>query len=261
LDKRYTDSKRDDELLEALANGGFQVGALARLMFQSDDARAVEIAAVDQETQIAQTAAMLARENVTIFEATIRHDNLLIRADILVKRGTRIDLVEVKAKSWNPEEDTLIGKTERSNPIDPDWEPYVYDVAFQQHVLELAYPALMIHPWLMLVDKSRTVQGGNQVLKFDYRLAVTSYKTEAVKLQLWDRLPHGETEAVNVTLIKSTPEVSADTDYVREEKPKNLLRWDMTVEPNARGEKAPTVTYQYKMEYAKDTSIGNFLSK
>ena len=110
-------------------------------------------------------------------------------------------------------------------------------------------------------DKTKTIQGGNQVLKFDYRLSISSYKSEPVKLQLWDRLPHGETEAVNVTLVSSSKDLSADADYVQEEKPKNLLRWDLTVEPSGAGAKAMNVNYQYKMEFAKDSNIGGFNTK
>lgn len=112
-----------------------------------------------------------------------------------------------------------------------------------------------------LVDKSKSIQGGNQVLKFDYRLTVSSYKNESVKLQLWDRLPHPETDAVNVMLVQSSKETSMDPAYIRDDKPKNLLRWDLTVDPTNRGEKAQTITYQFKMEFAKDATIGNFLSK
>src|SRR5438067_5070202 len=45
-----------------------------------------------------------------------------------------------------------------------------------------------------LVDKTRTTQGANQVLKYEYRILVNSYKSEPVKLQVWDRLPRAENE-------------------------------------------------------------------
>src|SRR5207237_3916147 len=61
-----------------------------------------------------------------------------------------------------------------------------------------------------MTDKSRTMQGDNQILKFEYRILVSSYKDEAVKVQVWDRLPHADTEAVGVTLVKTTPAVSTD---------------------------------------------------
>lgn len=111
-----------------------------------------------------------------------------------------------------------------------------------------------------MVNKTRTVQGANQVYAYDYRLRVSSYKTTAVKLQLWDRLPKADAEAVGVTLVKTSPEPSNDPAYVRDEKPDNLLRWDLTIAPGMTGEKAKEVNYQFKLEYAREVSIGNFKS-
>src|SRR5262249_44990888 len=65
-------------------------------------------------------------------------------------------------------------------------------------------PQLQVQRQLM--DKSRTMQGGNQVLKYEYRILLSSYKAEPVKLQLWDRLPHAEAETLGVNLMKVKPE-------------------------------------------------------
>jgi hypothetical protein len=112
-----------------------------------------------------------------------------------------------------------------------------------------------------MVNKTRTLQGANQVYAYDYRLRVSSYKTTPVKLQLWDRLPKADAEAVGVSLIKTSPELSQDASYTRDERPDNLLRWDLTIEPGMTGEKAKEVTYQFKLEYAREVSIGNFKSQ
>src|SRR5207247_1975287 len=45
-----------------------------------------------------------------------------------------------------------------------------------------------------MIDKSKTTQGGNQALRYEYRILVNSYKKEPVRLQVWDRLPHAESE-------------------------------------------------------------------
>jgi uncharacterized protein (TIGR02231 family) len=108
-----------------------------------------------------------------------------------------------------------------------------------------------------LMDKTRTTQGGNQVIKCDYRILVSSYKPEAINLQLWDRLPHAETEAVGITLNKAAPELSKDGIYQREERPNNLLRWDLKVDPTMNGEKALTVSYDFNMALDKTMSIGS----
>jgi uncharacterized protein (TIGR02231 family) len=112
-----------------------------------------------------------------------------------------------------------------------------------------------------MLDKSRTQQGGNQVLKYDYRILVSSYKTKPVKVQVWERLPRSETETVNVTVLKTKPELCDDALYVREKKPHNILRWDLKVEPGMSGEKALPISYEFKVEMDKQMVIGGFISK
>lgn len=112
-----------------------------------------------------------------------------------------------------------------------------------------------------LVDKTRSVQGGNQVQKFDYRISVSNYKSEEVTLQLWDRIPHAEGEAITVTLASITPALSKDEAFVRDQQAKGLLRWDLTLAPNSSGPKASSVSYQYKLEYARDAAIGNIFNR
>ena len=113
-----------------------------------------------------------------------------------------------------------------------------------------------------LMDKARSTQGGNQLLKYDYRILINSYKTEAVKIQVWDRLPHSETnETANITLVKSAPETSKDPLYVRESKVQNLLRWDLDVEPGMNGEKALTITYEFRIELDRQAVITSFSTK
>ena len=64
-----------------------------------------------------------------------------------------------------------------------------------------AEPQLQVSRQMM--DKSRTMQGGNQVLKYEYRILVSSYRQDKVKLQLWDRLPQAENETMTITLVKT----------------------------------------------------------
>jgi uncharacterized protein (TIGR02231 family) len=113
----------------------------------------------------------------------------------------------------------------------------------------------------VMVDKNRTTEGGNQVFKFEYRILISSYKAEPVTVQVWDRLPNAEKEAVGINLIKTSPELCKDPIYVRESRPQNLLRWDLKVEPTMNGEKALPVNYEFQMALDKQMSIGGFQSK
>jgi uncharacterized protein (TIGR02231 family) len=111
-----------------------------------------------------------------------------------------------------------------------------------------------------MIDKARTVQGGNQSLRYDYRILISSYKPEKVKLQVWDRLPHADNESVGVNLLKSTPDLSKDALYLREQRPNNLLRWDVQVDPSMTGEKALAIAYEFKLELDRQMTISSFQS-
>lgn len=112
-----------------------------------------------------------------------------------------------------------------------------------------------------LVDKTKTMQGGNQVLKYEYRILVHSFRADKVKLQVWDRLPMTEGEAVGVTLGKVVPELSQDPLYLMEDRARNLLRWDLEVNPEANGEKAMTISYDFRIELDKQMTIGTFSTR
>jgi hypothetical protein len=112
-----------------------------------------------------------------------------------------------------------------------------------------------------MIEKSRTMQGGNQVLKYEYRILLSSYKAQPVSLQLWDRLPLAEDQTVGVTLVRTAPEISKDPIYEREHRPRNLLRWDLKLDPVMSGEKALAIQYDFKVELDKQMAISTFAAK
>ena len=113
-----------------------------------------------------------------------------------------------------------------------------------------------------LVDKTRTVQGGNQVLTFKYRILLSSYKPNAVDVQVWDRMPHAEAQqTIGVTLVKGDDKLSKYPLYLRDEKTRSLLRWDVKVEPKQNGENALAIEYEFRLELALSVNIGAFLAK
>ncbi|MCQ6960403.1 DUF2779 domain-containing protein [Mucilaginibacter aquariorum] len=155
--KAYSDQKLNDSFLAALAEGGYQVGELAKCYFPGG----VEIRELDYATSLAKTDALLAQEEVIIYEAAFLFENLFIRADVLVKKGNRLELYEVKAKSFDQANDTLTN----TKGIVSKWKPYVYDVAFQKYVIQNSKPGYDVRAYLMLADKSKraTVDGLNQL--------------------------------------------------------------------------------------------------
>lgn len=163
-DQAFGNTNSDNSFLAALAEGGFQVGELAKIYHPGG----IEIKTLDKEEALKQTAELLKQKSVIIFEAAIQYKNLFIRADILIKRGSHIEVIEVKAKSFDPsEENQFYNKTmlkRGQKKLSSSWEPYLIDVAFQCHVVKSAIPSAKVSGSLMLADKSATasVDGINQ---------------------------------------------------------------------------------------------------
>ena len=112
----YPDKAIENTFLAALAEGGFQVGELAKAYFPTGHT----IKALDYETALAETSVLLEQENVIIFEAAVRYENQFIRIDVLRKHGKVFDLIEVKAKSFGVES---IFRGKKSGKISNDWRP------------------------------------------------------------------------------------------------------------------------------------------
>ena len=145
--KIYRDTKQEDSFLQMLAEGGYQVGELAKCQFLEG----VEVEATDHPTALTQTALLLQQDRTVVFEAAIAFGNFFVRVDILVKDGNRYELIEVKAKSYDSTRPDIAGSRV---PIKSDMRPYIEDVAFQAWVMRQAYPGAQISTFLMMPDKS-----------------------------------------------------------------------------------------------------------
>jgi hypothetical protein len=159
----YYDASKDDDFLAMLADGGYQVGALAKLGFPNG----IEIHGLEHQKSLDETNTLLkANEQVVLFEPAIRFGNCFIRIDVLVKDGQNFELIEVKAKSFHSEKPELVGKNGKPKS---DMLPYVLDAAFQTWVLRSAIPGARIKTFLMMPDKSRVaeIDGINQMFKID----------------------------------------------------------------------------------------------
>ena len=157
---RYQDTMAEDAFLEMLAEGGYQVGALAKLRYPDG----IEIHETDHSAAEAATRVLLARDQVVLFEPAIRVGDFFIRIDILVKDGNRFELIEVKAKSYNSQKPELFGA---KGGILSDMLPYFQDAAFQKWVLQQAFPEVHIKTFLMMPDKAQVapIAGINQMFR------------------------------------------------------------------------------------------------
>lgn len=156
----YKNNMQDDTFLQMLADGGYQVGALAKLMYPTGH----EITSKNHDDAEAETIELLKQDEVILFEPAIRFGDLFIRIDILVKHRTFFELIEVKSKSFDSRDPKIEGVR---GGINSKMLPYLNDVAFQTYVLRQAHPNMDVSSFLMMPDKVKaaTIDGLNQMFK------------------------------------------------------------------------------------------------
>ena len=176
----YANNKTENQFLQALAKAGFQVGELAKCYYRKNSPS--DLRGLNTEEALIKTKELLQRDHVVIFEAGISFNNLLLRADILVKNGNSIRLIEVKSSTWNSCKDSFFKKDQSG--IYADWLDYINDAAFQKHVIQKAYPDFHISTYLGLLDKLAIcpTQGLNQ------KFRITKNENGQVKIVVSDKV-------------------------------------------------------------------------
>ena len=192
----YANQDLTDDFLISLAEGGFQVGELAKVYYGVKGDADIDVLGYDEAVE--KTKELFKNDTINIAEAAFRSGNLFVRADIVEKKGNDITLIEVKAKSWEPSEE-FIGK---KGAVASDIRPYLYDVAFQKYVvikaLEELYPKekFTVKARLIMADKSKvaSVDGLNQMFRIckhenrSYAVADAKAWTEAAAVPEHERV-------------------------------------------------------------------------
>lgn len=207
--EHYANQNNEDDFLQALADGGNQVGNLAKVYYKVGKGADIQVLDYDRSLEI--TRELLRNQDINIAEAAFRWENCFVRADIIEKKGDSINLIEVKAKSWDPAVDSFTQKT-NSNKVNTGILEYVYDVAFQKYVIQNACPGYKVHAYLMLADKSvvADADGINQYFRVVKNGDRTSIVREAGAEKLCDYkhvlTPFDVDELCNWILAGSTAE-------------------------------------------------------
>ena len=175
----YKNKQLEDSFLESLAEGGYQVGELAKFLVSDQPyVDNISVESLDYEESIRITNEKLKNKYVSIAEPAFLFKNLFIRIDLLQKKDNEINIYEVKSKSWGYEgvdekenkqfiKEYKRGENKGKRIIDPNWKFYLYDVAFQRYVIRNLFSNMKINTNLVLADKSSktSIEGLNQFFK------------------------------------------------------------------------------------------------
>lgn len=104
-------------------------------------------------------------------------------------------------------------------------------------------------------DKKTNTLWGNRVDEQRYVIRIDNFKNKQVNLRLLERLPFTDNPNIEISLIEPSRKLSKDPEYLRTQKDKGILRWDLNLKPATAGAKATVVKYGYTMKYDNDMEI------
>ena len=214
----YPDTRGDDPYTRMLAQGGYMVEALARE--QHADGVLLEYHA-DPQRAFEETRAQLAKERVTLFQATLLWNRRLAKVDVLEKNGDTLRLIEVKSKSFDGAEHFAnlaeggkgcFRSKKKPHGVMAKWERTFEDVAYQTLILERLFPNLKIEPHLVLVDTSKRSGVDDVTSLFEIERHVDRRGTSTVHTARFI----GDRALLPKLDVLTQVEVSAEVDAVRE---------------------------------------------
>ena len=136
----YKNNQLEDPFLESLAEGGYQVGELSKFLISDEPYKEkITVESLDHEKSLEVTNIKLQNDLVSIAEPAFLYKNLFIRVDLLQKNSDKINIYEVKSKSWGHESvddkefEVFIktptrGVNKGKQILDPNWNYYLYDI-------------------------------------------------------------------------------------------------------------------------------------
>ena len=225
--EQYDNANSANDFMRSLAEGGIQVGALARHYYFSkyNSFAQYYIETKDKDKALRQTAEAMREQNAVIAEAAFEWNGCFVRVDVLVKRGSTIQLIEVKSSSLQPKDEDKIANVTKKGEVNSSYRQYIYDLAFQKYVVENALGE-SVEGYLMLIntDKQCDVDGLNQMIRINTKTQIVDASglqayTPPINESDWLLLPCDMNQVCDAIIENRTAEQSeyigsTFTDYV-----------------------------------------------
>ena len=167
----YPTVDRVDSYTRILADGNFIISKIAHLLYPEGIYVSANLNSDESIVNAVQeTIAQLQKENVILFEPVLYHQHKLARADILVKQGDRIEIIEIRSKGFDSQahEDLIkyrnlsLFRNKRTGNVGGEWKYIIEDIAYQVGILQEMLAEYLpdfeaqISPYLLVPDRAKT---------------------------------------------------------------------------------------------------------
>ncbi|OIP68686.1 MAG: hypothetical protein AUK48_15465 [Oscillatoriales cyanobacterium CG2_30_44_21] len=192
----YPTVDRVDGYTRILADGNFIINKIAHLLYPQGIYLTANFSSEENITRALQeTISYLQQENVTLFEPIFYAGNRIARADILVKEGDRLEIIEIRAKGFDSKahadlvkyRNLSLFRNKRTGRVGGEWRNIIEDVAYQVGILQemlaeyLPEAQFQILPQLMVPDRAKTTSIDNLAAYFQIQ-RISSNRNSLSKL-------------------------------------------------------------------------------
>ena len=154
-------SSNENAFMESLARVGHIVGYLAKVTF--DGGTEISMNGGTDGAVKATLDWIASHESGILYEATFAAEGRTARVDVLRKRGTLLEVIEVKSSGFDA---LLTGKDAKKQ--EKSLESKLIDLAFQTAIIERAMSEYRVEPMLCLLDKNAQNNIEGLYGRFDY---------------------------------------------------------------------------------------------
>ncbi len=101
----------------------------------------------------------------------------------------------------------------------------------------------------------RGMFGKSDVMDWDYRVNLKSTSAQPMTVEVFDRMPVSRNEKIQIQLLRVSPALEANEQYVEHEKPQGFLKWTVRLPGRKSDEKAVESVVLWSVQLTKPKDI------
>lgn len=204
--------------------------------------RTVVVPSNAEESQTISLAAIDATADLYHVAVPMLTDSVYIRSE--VANDSPYILLPGRASIFHGSD--YVGKTSLST-VTPD-ETFTIDLGIDPTVSATR----------SLVEKNTASTGlfaSAKQTAYNYQIAISNGHDKPIELRVWDRIAISQDESIEILLEKLSQPLSTDANYLKQERPRGLLRWDLSINANMTGEQTYVLEWRVEVARGKDVEM------
>jgi uncharacterized protein (TIGR02231 family) len=109
-----------------------------------------------------------------------------------------------------------------------------------------------------LIEKNTATTGlfaSAKQTAYNYQIAISNGHDESIDVRVWDRIPISRDETIEILLKELSHPLSTDPNYLKTDRPRGLLRWDLGIDANMTGKQTYALDWRVEVARGKDVEM------